>query len=107
VKMGVNYHMMRTILRVKLVMDGRRTPTIFSGHTKKPKGNQLIKSLGIYMLYSLILIPFIFLEHYMLQMGLVFGVVIFILMTSIIADFSAVLLDVRDKTILGTKPIDS
>ncbi len=107
VKMGVDYEVMRTILQVKLMMDGRRVPTIFSGQTKKPKGNQFIKSLGIYMLYSLILIPFIFLDHYMLQMGLIFGVAIFILMTSMIADFSAVLLDVRDKTILGTKPIDS
>lgn len=107
VKMGVDYEVMRTILQTKLLMDGRRVPTIFSGQTKKTKGNQFIKSLGIYLLYSLILIPFIFLDEYMLQMGLIFGVSIFILMTSMIADFSAVLLDVRDKTILGTKPIDS
>src|SRR5690625_6902964 len=64
VKMGVDYEVMRTILQTKLLMDGRRVPTIFSGQTKKTKGNQFIKSLGIYLLYSLILIPFIFLDEY-------------------------------------------
>lgn len=106
-KANIDYVVMRKILEVKLIMDGRRVPTIFSGQTKKPSGNQFIKSLGIYMLYGLIIIPFIFMDNYMFQMGLIFGIAMFILMTSMIADFSSVLLDVRDKTILGTKPIHS
>src|SRR5690625_1667309 len=106
-KINIDYVVMRKILQVKLTMDGRRVPTIFSGQTKKPKGNQFLKSLGIYMLYSLIIIPFIFMDNYMFQMGLIFGIAMFILMTSMIADFSSVLLDVLDKTILVTKPISS
>jgi len=106
-KINIDYPVMRKILQVKLTMDGRRVPTIFSGQTKKPTGNQFLKSLGIYMLYSLIIIPFVFMDNYMFQMGLIFGIAMFILMTSMIADFSSVLLDVRDNTILGTKPISS
>jgi hypothetical protein len=30
-KMGVDYDMMRRILQVKLIMDGRRIPTVMSG----------------------------------------------------------------------------
>src|SRR5690625_162233 len=101
----INYPVMRNILHVKLMMDGRRVPTVFSS-SKKQKGNQFLKSLLIYMLYSLILIPFVFGNEPMLQMSLIFGISMFLLMTSMIADFSAVLLDVRDKTILHTKPID-
>src|SRR5690625_3586793 len=106
-KINIDYPVMRKILQVKLTMDGRRVPTIFSGQTKKPTGNQFLKSLGIHMLYSLIIIPFVFMDNYMFQMGLIFGIAMFILMTSMIADFSSVLLDVRDNTILGTKPISS
>lgn len=38
-------------------------------------------------------------------MSIIFGVGMFILMTTMISDFSSVLLDVRDKTILHTKPV--
>lgn len=104
----IDYPVMRKILEVKLTMDGRRTPTIFASDVsnKKKDGNQFVKSLFIYVLYGLILIPFIFLEeNYIFQISIIFGISMFILMTSMISDFSSVLLDVRDKTILHTKPI--
>lgn len=103
-KMKIDYVVMRKIVEVKLLMDGRRVPTVFSSSTKQ-KGNQFMKSLLIYMLYSLILLFFVFGDQYMFQMSLVFGISMFLLMTSMIADFSSVLLDVRDKTILHTKPV--
>ncbi|WHT48787.1 hypothetical protein QNH10_03305 [Sporosarcina thermotolerans] len=57
VKIGIDYRAMETILRMKLTMDGRRTPTIFNGQKKK-EGNQFLKSLWIYGLYGLMIIPF-------------------------------------------------
>src|SRR5699024_3651329 len=98
------------ILQVKVTMDGRRVPTIFSGDRskKRKEGNQFLKSLGIYALYGITLMPFVFLgENYMFQLSIMFGITMFILMTSLISDFSAVLLDVRDKTILNTIPVYS
>lgn len=101
---------MRKILAVKLTMDGRRTPTIFNQQAKKknkPEENGFIKSLGMYALLSVMLIPLvIFGEYYIYQMSIFFGVVMFLVMTSMISDFSNVLLDTRDKGILGTKPIE-
>ncbi|ANU11948.1 hypothetical protein A1A1_13497 [Planococcus antarcticus DSM 14505] len=106
-KLGVDYAVMEKILQIKLTMDERRVPTIFGDSGKKKEGNQFLKSLWVYGLYSLILIPFLLLgENYIFQMSLVFGIVLFILMTSMISDFSVVLLDVRDKNILQTKPIN-
>lgn len=103
---AVDYPVMRKILALKLMMDQRRPPTILSGSNKKPKGNLFLKSLGVYALYGLILIPFLFLGNNLLfQMSILFGVSMFILMTTMISDFSSVLLDVRDKTILQTKPV--
>ncbi|MED3656369.1 hypothetical protein P4489_19025 [Heyndrickxia sporothermodurans] len=111
-KMGVDYPIMRKILQVKLTMDQRRVPTIFSqsANRKKPKNtkevNGFIKSLWIYVLVGLFTIPFIALgNHYMFQMSIFFGITMFMVMSSMISDFSSVLLDVRDKNILQTKPI--
>lgn len=104
-KLGIDYGAMRKILQLKLRMDQRRAPTVFNT-SKKKGGNQFVKSLWLYGLYGLILIPFILLgENYIFQMSLVFGIIMFILMTLMISDFSTVLLDVRDKNILGTKPV--
>ncbi|MEK3888759.1 hypothetical protein [Bacillus sp. FSL K6-3431] len=105
IRFGIDYAVMRKILQTKLTMDQRRVPTIFNG-SKKKEGNHFLKSLGLYAFYGLILIPFILMgNNYIFQMSLVFGMVMFILMTSMISDFSSVLLDVRDKNILNSKPI--
>lgn len=103
----VDYPTMRAILSVKLMMDQRRVPTIFQDVKQKESSNAFLKSLLLYALYGLILIPFLIMgENYMFQMSTVFGMIMFILMTSMISDFSTVLLDVRDKAILHTKPIE-
>ncbi len=106
-RFGVDYEVMMMILRIKLTMDERRVPTVFNEIGKKKEGNQFLKSLWIYGIYSLLLLPFLFIgENYIFQMSIQFGLILFILMTSMIADFSSVLLDVRDKNVLQTKPID-
>ena len=106
IKFGIDYEAMQKILCVKLTMDERRVPTIFNDARKRKDGNQFLKSLWIYGLYGIMLIPFIVLgDNYIFQMSIVFGMIMFILMTSMISDFSTVLLDVRDKNILQTKPI--
>src|SRR5690606_1883027 len=108
IKAGIDYDAMETILRMKLTMDGRRTPSIFNGQKKK-EGNQFLKSLWISGLYGLMVIPFLLFGdgHYIVQMSLVFGIIMFILATTMVSDFSSVLLDVRDKTVLQTKPVSS
>ncbi|WP_010530256.1 hypothetical protein [Lentibacillus jeotgali] len=106
-RLGIDYDDMRKILQLKLTMDQRRVPTIFNmDSSKKKQGNQFLKSLWLYALYGLISVPFLFFgDHYMLQMSLLFGITMFFLMTSMISDFTSVLLDVRDKNIIGTKPV--
>ncbi|MDY0409655.1 hypothetical protein [Paracerasibacillus soli] len=93
-KLHIDYDMMRKIIKMKLTMDKRRVPTIFNQDMSKKKAdtNQFLKSLLIYGLYGLILVPFMWIDHYMMQMAIIFGMAMFILMTSMIADFSSVLL---------------
>lgn len=111
-KSGIDYPVMRRILQTKLTMDARRVPTIITKSSKKkdgkgaPEGNQFIRSLWLYILFGLMSTPFILMgDNYIFQMSTVFGVFMFMILTSLISDFSAVLLDIRDRNILSTKPI--
>lgn len=113
-KIGVDYPIMRKILNIKLTLDGRRISTVLSSRRNKKKEeenndhNNFIKSLGLYIFMGMFLIIFIFMgENYLFQMTFIFSVIMFLLMTSLIADFSSVLLDVKDKEILLSKPVDS
>lgn len=106
--LSVDYRAMRLILSFKLTMDKRRVPTIMQGDKQKenPMLSAFVKSLLLYSFYGLFLIPFLVIgDNYLFQMSIVFAIIMFILMTSMISDFSAVLLDVRDKAILDTKPV--
>ncbi|KAA0546087.1 hypothetical protein FZW96_17380 [Bacillus sp. BGMRC 2118] len=105
-KWGIDYPMMREMVKIKLIMDQRSVPTIFQQNNKKKDGNFFIKSLWLYAHYGLVLIPFLLIEeNYIFSMSIFIGISMFLVMTSMISDFSTVLLDLRDKHILGTKPI--
>lgn len=109
-RFGCDYPLLREILKVKLTMDRRRVPTIMNNarQNKQREGerNNFVRSLWIYALMGLILLPFILMnEDYLFQMSIAFAILMFLVMTSMISDFSSVLLDVRDRAIIATKPV--
>ncbi|TQR21011.1 hypothetical protein [Psychrobacillus vulpis] len=108
-KFHIDYEIMRKILQLKLTMDGRRMPTVFNGSKVKKEGNQFIKSLWMYGFLGLLtLTPFLFLgDQFIFFTSIMMSILMFILMTLMVSDFSAVLLDVRDKNILHSKPIST
>jgi len=109
-KSGYDYFILRKILQVKLTMDGRRVSTVFNNNKKTvvDSNNNFLKSLGIYLLMGLMLIPFVAMNsNFIYQMSILFAVMMFFIMTSLISDFSSVLLDIKDRNILGTKPVNS
>lgn len=107
---GVDYRAMRLILQAKLTMDRRRAPTVISQRGQKDDGedrNLFVGSLWLYILMGVVTVPFLLMGNNVLfQMSIVFGIVMFLIATTMISDFSTVLLDVRDRSILGTKPVD-
>ncbi|SEM11893.1 hypothetical protein SAMN04487786_1059 [Paenisporosarcina quisquiliarum] len=106
-KLNIDYDVMRLILQLKLTMDSRRMPAIFSGSNVKKEGNQFLKSLWMYALFGILfLVPFLFLgNEFLFSLTIMFSSLFVILMTSMVTDFSAVLLDIRDKNILHPKPV--
>lgn len=115
-KGNVDYPVMRRILQLKLTMDGRRVPTIIGSANPKKNGGQgepekeknyFFSSLWLYFIMGAVTSLFIALgDNHIFQMSLVTGILMFMIMTSLISDFSSVLLDIRDRSILSTKPVD-
>lgn len=105
-KMDVNYTIMRKILQVKLTMDGRRE-SVLTQNNKNTDGNIFFKSLWIYALLGLILIALLFSDSsYFIQMSTISTLIMFMTMLSLISDFSYILLDVRDRNMILTKPVN-
>lgn len=108
-KSGVDYKVMRKILQLKLIMDTRRVPTAMSNQNKDQNedSNLFMKSLWGYGFMGLI-IMFTMIASFPLfvKLNFCFGMIMFMVMTIMISDFSSVLLDVKDKNILLTKPIN-
>lgn len=108
-KLGVDYEMMRLILETKLTMDKRREPTInMNNKSSDEKDNNFGKALILYGVMGTFMSILIIIKHnIMLQMAVYFGFFMFVIGTSFIADFAYVLLDVRDKNLLGITGVSS
>ena len=104
---GIDYAMMRKILMIKLIMDERKVPTVMmSRNNSKAKGS-FRSSLLLYALIGFIigifmLVPF----PLFIKINIIIGMILFMIMTTMISDFSSVLLDVDDKKILLVRPVD-
>ena len=105
--MGIDYPTMRRILRLKLVMNRRRSSTVIAKDRPDNK-NTFFASLGMYAFLGLFIGIFMFFPFPLfLKMNIVLGMIIFIILTTMISDFSSVLLDIQDKAILLTRPVDA
>lgn len=96
---------MRRILQIKLVINSHRSTTVLSWEQSERK-TPYLTSLAIYAFLGifiriLLLLP----SPLFLKMSIVIGIIFFLLLTTMISDFSSVLLDVQDRTILLTSPI--
>lgn len=106
-KFGVDYDAMRKILQVKLTIDAR-TPSLIiatSERSVEKESNQFLRSLWFYGLFGLLSSLMLLGDNYLFQMSLFFGMFMFMLLTVLISSFSSILLDVRDRNILFSKPV--
>ncbi len=107
-KLGVNYEVMRSILQIKLTLDERRVPVAMGTSNNKSKDDNLFKkSLISYGIMGLFFMFFIILPiPIYASMSISLGILIFMMLSTMIADFSSVLLDIKSKNILLSRPID-
>lgn len=110
-KAGVNYDIMRMILQIKLTMDGRRVSTVFTNNNKsfenKDKNSYKYQLLFNGFLSIFIGILILIDMPALKKINIIIGVNLFMMVSIMISDFSAVLLDVKEKNILLPKPVDN
>ncbi|MGD9568306.1 MAG: hypothetical protein AB7V48_08265 [Sedimentibacter sp.] len=108
-KLGIDYEIMRSILKTKLLLDTRRAPVIAGQNKKKDsERTSLLKGYFFHLLFGVLMGFFIyFIQDEMIRMIYFAGAFFFMTTMYLISDFSFVLLDTKDKNILMTKPIDS
>lgn len=105
---GIDYKLLRIILKTKLILDSRRAPVINTNQKKKDEEQtSLLKGYFMHLLFGAFLAFFIyFIKDEMIRMMYFSGAFFFMTTMYLISDFSFVLLDTKDKNILLTKPVD-
>ena len=110
-RIGVDYPTMRKILELKLTMDARRIPTAMQNKRDQKTsddGNKMLRSLWMYAFFSLMpgILAFFPIPVFS-KVTIIMGISMFLIMSTMISDFSSVLLDIRDKNILMAFPVNS
>ncbi|MCC5893930.1 MAG: hypothetical protein JJU16_00580 [Alkalibacterium sp.] len=108
-RLGVNYSQMRLILELKMTMDGRRDsalPGFESGRRSDQEKNQFFSSLWVYTLISLFLLFLFAYDNWVFQYTTYFSFLFIMTFSTLLANFSTILLDTKDATLIGTKPVD-
>lgn len=108
-KLGIDYPIMRRILQVKLTMDTRRSATIINSNAKeKESRNNFNMGLLMYAFYGLLFgLMAVLPMPIFYTMTTIFTVILLFTTLAMISDFSAVLLDIRDKSIICSRPVNN
>jgi ABC-2 type transport system permease protein len=105
---GVNYTQVRAIVGIKLMMDNRRQIMSYRRKDNKEPSNAFVTTLFIYALFGgFIAIALYSVPSFMLSMIFFFSYIMVMVAMTLITDFSSVLLDTSDNTIILPRPVDS
>lgn len=107
-KFGVDYELMRKILVVKLIMDGRRVPSVLSNNKNTKERDSFTNTMIAYGITGVFIALFMFIRFPIyIKMSIIFGMIIFMIMATMVSDFSSVLLNLDDKNILLSRPVEA
>ncbi len=106
--LGVDYEKFRVLLWVKLTVDNRQEKSMAQRKGKKEMSNSMLRVTIIYALMGIFLgLMLLGIQSVFTSMVLVFSMVMVMTAVALISDFTSVLLDTTDNTILLPRPIDS
>lgn len=102
---GIDYHQVRSIVAVKLLMDGRR-PMLSMGQSSSHRSYYF--ALVIYLVFGVLASFLIYsVPSVVISMTFIFSYIMIMSIMILITDFSAVLLDTSDNSIILPRPISS
>ncbi len=108
-RVGINTRHLQSILATKLMMDDRRPNTFHQTRVRRKEKAITGATLGTMFFSALTGLLFLFSftvgENTVTQLTIYLSFFIFMLATSLISDFTSVLIDVRDNFIILPKPV--
>lgn len=111
-KLGIDYAQMRTILKMKMTVDSRKEAVIQGAgsnqNAREGEGkNPFFTSLWIYTLLSCFLLVLFAYDNWVFQYTTYFSFIFIMIFSTTIANFSTILLDIKDSVLIGSKPVSS
>ncbi len=105
---GINFDQLQAIVRTKLMMDNRRGSASFiqGRHQSKESNSKFVIVLVIYALLGAITSVFMGVGG-LLGIAIVHSFILTFLALTLVSDYSSVLLDTADMSILMPRPVDS
>jgi ABC-2 type transport system permease protein len=104
----IDYEQLRGIVAVKLLMDNRRQIGAYNRKPSKEPGNAFVMTLFFYSIFGVFIAMMLYaIPSFMVSMIIFFSYIMVMIAMTLITDFSSVLLDTSDNTIILPKPIHS
>jgi hypothetical protein len=105
--LGANYAQLRAIVEVKLIMDNRRQVMSYRKKDNQEPGNTILWTMFFYTLFgAFIALGLYSVSSLMLSMVMLFSYIMVMVMMTLVTDFSSILLDTSDNTIILPRPVD-
>ena len=106
--MGVNFDQLLAIVSTKLMMDNRRQIVSYRKKENAEPANSFLITLFFYALFGgFIAMGIASISSFILAMTLFFSYVMVMIAMTLITDFSSILLDTSDNTIVLPRPVSS
>lgn len=103
----VDYLQLRAIVAVKLITDNRRQHIAYGKKNQKEPGNAFIMTLFFYSIFGIFVALALYtIQSFMLSMIVFFSYIMVMIAMTLITDFSSILLDTSDNTIILPRPVD-
>jgi hypothetical protein len=106
--MKMDYVQLRAIVATKLTMDNRRQLVAYRRRSKAEPGNTFIMTLVFYSIFGgFVSLAVVNIPSFVLSMIVFFTYIMVMVSMTLITDFSSILLDTSDNTIILPRPVDS
>jgi hypothetical protein len=106
-RFGVDYEQLRSIVDIKLTMDSRRQIVSYNRKANKEPRNAFVATLIVYCLFGIfVALALYFIPSFILSLIVFFSYIIVMISMTLITDFSSILLDTSDNTIILPRPVN-
>ena len=106
--LNVNYPQLRAIVEIKLITDNRRQIVSYRRKDNQEASNTFVWTLFFYFLFGgFVALALFGIHSLILSMIMFFSYVMVMIAMTLITDFSAILLDTSDNTIVLPRPVSS